>query len=727
MEQLKGWRVVDPASARSVIARLVLERLYPENVRLGSIELLPHQTSAIARLRSTIAEFGGALLCDPVGTGKTYVALGLIPGQARTLIVAPAILRQMWIKAASLASRDATFASVESLSRGMVPEQSFDFVIVDEAHHVRNPATRRYRMLSRIVSNADVILLTATPVHNRAADLRSMLALFLGSRADVLTAAELSRCIVRRSDLVAAVSGIPEVAPLKWLRIREDIHMPALLLALPPPVTTRDGGDGGALIAHSLIRQWSSSDAALHGAVQRRLVRAESLLAALDDGTWPSRSELSCWIAGDDTVQLTFSGLLSDPAPGTRTLAADVRTHARALRVARDRIRQSTSDAERASLIRHIRSAHAGERIVAFSQYMDTVNAMFSRLARDGEVALLTGSGARVAGGMLSRSEAIERFAPIASGRAEPGRSERVTLLLATDLLSEGINLQDASVVIHLDLPWTPARMEQRLGRIARAGSRHERVQAYAFHPPVSSDDIVRIESLLRRKMEAAGIATDEFHSLKGWTSPNPPQSSPSINEAIRRHLSRWVSGSPRSHDGIIVSAVASPCRGFLAVVFEGDRPRLIASLDGTVTDDPNSILRAIQCSESDECSFLPADLEDTAARIRAFVGAGDALGTTRVSSVQSASTRNAAVRRINRFFQNARPHARSMAAIQAALARRVLVGDLNAYQELELESLSRVESDEDWLRSVIAIGAARKPRRGEIEERQIRAILLLG
>jgi hypothetical protein len=67
------------------------------------------------------------------------------------------------------------------------------------------------------------------------------------------------------------------------------------------------------------------------------------------------------------------------------------------------------------------------------------------------------------------------------------------------------------------------------------------------------------------------------------------------------------------------------------------------------------------------------------------------------------------------------------MAAIQAALARRVLVGDLNAYQELELESLSRVESDEDWLRSVIAIGAARKPRRGDIEERHIRALLLLG
>ena len=49
-----------------------------------------------------------------------------------------------------------------------------------------------------------------------------------------------------------------------------------------------------------------------------------------------------------------------------------------------------------------------------------------------------------------------------------------MTLLLTTDLASEGVNLQDASVVVHLDLPWTAARLEQRVGRVARLASAHD-------------------------------------------------------------------------------------------------------------------------------------------------------------------------------------------------------------------------------------------------------------
>src|SRR5688572_10824059 len=76
-------------------------------------------------------------------------------------------------------------------------------------------------------------------------------------------------------------------------------------------------------------------------------------------------------------------------------------------------------------------------------------------------------------------------------------RAERIDLLLSTDVLSEGVGLQDASVVVHLDLPWTPARLEQRTGRIARLGSRHATVAVYAIAPPASAEAPLDVERRL--------------------------------------------------------------------------------------------------------------------------------------------------------------------------------------------------------------------------------------
>src|SRR6185295_10879772 len=106
-----------------------------------------------------------------------------------------------------------------------------------------------------------------------------------------------------------------------------------------------------------------------------------------------------------------------------------------------------------------IRRTHPSVPIVAFSQYATTVAGLFRVMRRRPHIAMLTGNGARVAGGSITRHEAISRFAPRASGAPAAREAERIDLLLTTDLLSEGVNLQDAGVVVHLDLPWTPARL----------------------------------------------------------------------------------------------------------------------------------------------------------------------------------------------------------------------------------------------------------------------------
>src|SRR5439155_12269612 len=109
-------------------------------------------------------------------------------------------------------------------------------------------------------------------------------------------------------------------------------------------------------------------------------------------------------------------------------------------------------DAARVRALRELCARHRGVAVLAFSESANTVRAYFASMRSDAGVGMLTASEARIASGRLSRDGLLARFAPVAQGAPTPHPRERVTLLLATDLLSEGINLQDAAVVVHLDL-----------------------------------------------------------------------------------------------------------------------------------------------------------------------------------------------------------------------------------------------------------------------------------
>src|SRR6202022_665380 len=110
---------------------------------------------------------------------------------------------------------------------------------------------------------------------------------------------------------------------------------------------------------------------------------------------------------------------------------------------------------------------------------------------------------ARIASGRITREELLARFAPVAQHARSHAPHETVTLLLATDLLSEGVNLQDATVVVHLDLPWNPARLAQRVGRVRRPGGAGT-VRTYLLAPPTSAAVLLDANARLRRKLEAA-------------------------------------------------------------------------------------------------------------------------------------------------------------------------------------------------------------------------------
>lgn len=733
------------AAVRSRIARLIHAET-SARASVGAISLQPHQISAATRLRAALDQFNGALLCDDVGMGKTYVATAVAQQYARCLVVAPAALVSMWRDALTATRIVADIVTFEALSRAdahdfrrahqRVPARApYDLVVVDEAHHARNPATNRYFALASLTRGARVLLLSATPIHNRRADLVALLSLFLGSRARSMTSAELGLCVVRREH--AQLEGtltIPTVALAIHHQLSDSPSVVDELMNLPPPLPVRDGGFGGVLIGRSLAHQWASSEAALHEALSRRIARATALCASLEAGTYPTARELETWTYGDGALQLGFAELLSAPIPGHLELLEAVRAHLKALREFRARFSSTGAlDAERAKIVADIRRSDPGAKIVAFAQYSETVSTLFRRLAPAGRVAMLTSHGARVAGGALTRNEAIGRFAPLASNFPRPGPAEAIDLLLTTDLLSEGVNLQDAEAVVHLDIPWTLARMEQRVGRVARMGSSHARVRVHVLRPPRSAAVGLSSERIVQRKWTIA-------RSSVGTSGPNPlsesihaetVESAPDRSllasvsvgdslaestsgkiERLRSILRNWVTCDDMDGDDMIAATARSTQSGFLAAVVVDGRPQLLVGLEDEVSPDLDDQIAACMSASGEE---MPIDAADSERAIRALESWCARESASAAAGVGASSTvrRRQITSRIDLAIQSAPPHLRSSRSAIAARARRVATTQQCAAVELELDSLAHSDLPADeWLDAVAALESSRSEPR---------------
>jgi superfamily II DNA or RNA helicase len=699
--------------------------------RLGEITLKPHQQSAVTRADASLEEFGGVLLCDDVGMGKTFVATAIARRFSHTLIVAPAALASMWRDALATTETHADFLSFERLSRSgsdLESRASYNLVIVDEAHHARNPATRRYHRLARLARDARVLLLTATPLHNRPDEVVALLSLFLGSRARTLTAGELARCIVRREHTeVANTVVIPTIVHALHRQVPDDQKLVQELMNLPPPLPVRDGGLGGSLIWRGLVHQWASSEAALHEAVRRRIARAAVLSASLECGNYPTARELETWTYGEGALQLGFAELLSSPTEDVPSLLNSVRLHSDALRDFYSRHRGDTAiDAERAGILVGIRNAHPEARIVAFAQYAETVSELFNRVLSIGGVAMLTARGGRVAGGKLTRDETLARFAPRALRAETPRPAERIDLLLTTDLLSEGVNLQDADVVVHLDVPWTAARMDQRVGRVARMDSLHPRVYVYTLRPPSSAAALLRSELMVQQKWSAAkrsigSSARAPFAT--GVTTGGETSvldSVPAKTERLRGILERWRRAEPASESPdvspdlleVFVASVQATHSGFVAAVSIGNKPLLLNSVSRRVSTDLDSQIAACLLCEGDELETDPGDYASAVKQTRAWSQQELALASAGIAGSQSRA-RKRLLNRIDAAIENAPPHVRISRSRMAARARDIATRQHGAALEAELSLLAQSDlPDHEWLEAVAGLESARPTER---------------
>lgn len=150
---------------------------------------------------------------------------------------------------------------------------------------------------------------------------------------------------------------------------------------------------------------------------------------------------------------------------------------------------------------------HPDEKIVVFTQYSDTANYIYRQLKRRGvdKLCLVTGASS-------NPTELVTRFSPKSNDNPNMPKSEQYRIAIATDVLSEGHNLQDSHIVVNFDLPWAIIRLIQRAGRVDRIGQKADTINCYSFFPAEGVEKIISLRERLNKRINenARVLGSDE-------------------------------------------------------------------------------------------------------------------------------------------------------------------------------------------------------------------------
>ena len=152
--------------------------------------------------------------------------------------------------------------------------------------------------------------------------------------------------------------------------------------------------------------------------------------------------------------------------------------------------------------------AHPGEKVLVFTQFADTVQYLESQLHAQGIERL-----AAVTGNSTDPTQLAWRFSPNANGKRDRiSPDEELRVLVSTDVLSEGQNLQDCAIVVNYDLPWAIIRLIQRAGRVDRIGQQAEDILCYSFLPADGIERLLRLRARVRTRLDenAEVVGADE-------------------------------------------------------------------------------------------------------------------------------------------------------------------------------------------------------------------------
>ncbi len=164
------------------------------------------------------------------------------------------------------------------------------------------------------------------------------------------------------------------------------------------------------------------------------------------------------------------------------------------------------ADAKLAELHALLTKTHRNDKVLVFTQFADTALYLGEQLEKRGVSDLAVATNETADSVALAR-----RFSPQSNGGLRSDETE-LRVLVATDVLAEGQNLQDAHIAVNFDLPWAIVRLIQRAGRVDRIGQKHDTITVYSFLPADGVERIIRLRARLidRLRQNQEVIGTDE-------------------------------------------------------------------------------------------------------------------------------------------------------------------------------------------------------------------------
>jgi len=568
-----------------VVARIQAEAIQSLNDTWGvfsrsRIALLPHQLWVCRRVIETWPTRW--LVADDVGLGKTIEAglilWALISKEVvkRFLILCPASLVEQWqerlrkmfgIRTAKYVTEADTeradfwgthnqvVASLQTVRLDREGRQdrlfespSWDLLIVDEAHHLnadeRGGPTLGYQIAQRLQEGnrvASIVFFTGTPHRGKNFNFLALLRLL---RPDLFNPHDNLRDQLRNLSEVMIRNNKQNVTDLRGKRLFQSPRVSSETFKYSPEeahfyeiltefimtgqayASSLEASDQrtAMLVLITMQKLASSSVAAIRRAIQGRLSRIVETRRELGRlQSFSSRYEYAETNADNDELARIEERILE--LSSTLHLMEDEEPRLRQLLNAASQVKEETKITK---ILKMVEERFTGRKIVFFTEYKATQSLLMSALLkRFGDDCVTFINGDNRADDVLDRLGKLRSIIEKRSDAEDKFNSGDVRFLVSTEAAGEGVDLQEqCHTLIHVDLPWNPMRLHQRVGRLNRYGQQHQ-VEVVSLRNPETVESRIweklnqKIENVMLALREVMAQPEDLFQLVLGMTPPS--------------------------------------------------------------------------------------------------------------------------------------------------------------------------------------------------------------
>jgi ERCC4-related helicase len=528
----------------------------------GGVHLYHYQLDAVRDAYRRLQKYNGVFLADVPGLGKTYMGAALLchlqEEGKRAIVICPPKLKEQWEEVLSEFGVGTAKVFSHSKLDSIIEDNKImkrEVVLIDESHHFRNPETNRYKDIELICEGKQVILVGATPQNLSIWDLYYQIKLFTPSEVnhkfriypavlkEYFKACEegkaniedlINEVVIRRtrSDIIEYYNqeeipafpkrigpkridySIDKVYPggifkklneliEKMTFARYDLGSYIKEEQFTPDEKQRlkqAGKNLRKIMKMILFRRLESSIAALKDSAEWMYKAHEVFLKALD------QQKVLAGEASEDVIDQLKAGteiedieIPETSYPANKFYVNDLKKN---IEKDRDILIQihnlvanlsPSQDEKLQKLIYFLKNEISNKKTIIFTEFASTAKYLGEELKKHFEKVDYVFQGE---GEVIKKAK---RFAP-KSNKLRLKSDQEIDILISTEILSEGLNLQDGQVVVNYELHWNPVRIIQRIGRIDRIGSEHDKIWVYNFFPQEETDKEIGIkEKVLKR------------------------------------------------------------------------------------------------------------------------------------------------------------------------------------------------------------------------------------